>query len=58
LPFEYQLVGAEQKRSRSRSLITGSSETRAWLEAKLGPLAFFEVVEEEAGDVADVGAAE
>ena len=58
LPFEYQLVGAGQKRSRGRSLITGSSETRAWLEAKLGPLAFFEVVEEEAGDVADVGAAE
>jgi hypothetical protein len=38
----------------------GSSEARAWLEAKLGPLAFFEPVEKKAEDEvkANAGAAE
>ena len=58
--FSYQLLGAGQKRARGRTLTMGSSEARAWLEAKLGPLAFFEPVEKKAEDEvkANAGAAE
>jgi hypothetical protein len=54
LAFEYQLAGSGQKRCRGQSIHQGLSETRAWLEAKLGPLALFGAVEadEDAADAA------
>ena len=43
--FAYQLAGSGQKPASACSL-RGPAETRAWLEAKLGPLAMFEGIDE------------
>ena len=50
LGFTYQLSGAGQKCSRGRAVITGRNEIRVWLEARLGPLACFEVLGEVASE--------
>jgi hypothetical protein len=46
-PIAYQLAGPGQKPARALTLL-GLSETRAWLEERLGPLVKFEVIEPEA----------
>jgi len=46
-PIRYQLAGERQKPARALTLL-GLSETRAWLEERLGPLVKFEVIEPEA----------
>ena len=46
-PVAYQLAGAGQRQARAVSLL-GLSETRAWLEERLGPLVKFEIIEPEA----------
>ena len=46
-PIRYQLSGERQKPARALTLL-GLSETRAWLEERLGPLVKFEVIVPEA----------
>ena len=49
LQVRYQRPGIGQRRARAVSLL-GEKETKAWLEARLGPLAQFEAVAPTEGE--------